>query len=233
VALAAFLKAKRCDIFTDVEGVFTADPRLVENAQKITNLSYEDMLNLSRNGAKVLHPQSVDLAKRHHIPLRVLSSFSFAPGTLISVEGGAYLFGLTYTNGWHLAHASHPFPGECGSGAEAVCVTPQGITYKAVFPPSQGNSPGVGAGAFSPPFLSEKLAAISILTGTCSAENLSSLHRRFLRTLGSAQMPYIEMCSTEARKWQLWVREDDLPSALRFLHNRLQESEDYDHHDVH
>ena len=84
VAIAAALKADRCDIYTDVEGVYTTDPRIVPNAQKLEKVSYEEMLELARVGANVLHPRSVETAKQFKVPLRVRSSFKLDNlGTLI------------------------------------------------------------------------------------------------------------------------------------------------------
>ncbi len=84
VAIAAALKADRCDIYTDVEGVYTTDPRIVPNALKLDTVSYEEMLELARVGANVLHPRSVETAKQFKVPLRVRSSFKLDNlGTLI------------------------------------------------------------------------------------------------------------------------------------------------------
>jgi len=84
VALAAALNAERCDIYTDVEGVYTTDPRVVKNASKLNEISYEEMLELAHAGANVLHPRSVETAKLNHVPLRVRSSFKTDDlGTLI------------------------------------------------------------------------------------------------------------------------------------------------------
>ena len=84
VALAAALEAQRCDIYTDVDGVYTTDPRVVPNASKLDTVSYEEMLELAHAGANVLHPRSVETAKQHSVPLRVRSSFKLDDmGTLI------------------------------------------------------------------------------------------------------------------------------------------------------
>ena len=84
VAIAAALKADRCDIYTDVEGVYATDPRIVPNIQKTDVISYEEMLELARVGANVLHPRSVETAKQFGVPLRVRSSFKLDNmGTLI------------------------------------------------------------------------------------------------------------------------------------------------------
>jgi aspartate kinase len=86
VALAAALKADRCDIFTDVDGVYTTDPRIVTKARKLDRITYEEMLELASQGAKVLQTRSVELAMKYGVRLQVLSSFSDAPGTLVVDE---------------------------------------------------------------------------------------------------------------------------------------------------
>jgi len=83
VALAVAVNADRCDIYTDVEGVFTTDPRLVPRARKLSAITYEEMLELASVGAKVLQTRSVGLAMRYNMALQVLSSFEDKPGTLI------------------------------------------------------------------------------------------------------------------------------------------------------
>ncbi len=84
VALAAALKADRCDIYTDVDGVYTTDPRIVPQAQKLSRISYEEMLEMAALGAKVLHPRSVELAMAWDVPLQVLSSFEEFIGSDLS-----------------------------------------------------------------------------------------------------------------------------------------------------
>jgi len=83
VALAAALHADRCEIYTDVEGVYTADPRLVKNAVKLKEVTYDDMLELATLGAKVLHNRSVELAKKYGVELVVRSSLNHAEGTVV------------------------------------------------------------------------------------------------------------------------------------------------------
>ena len=83
VAVAASLKAQICEIYTDVEGVYTADPRLVPEAHKLAEIGYDEMLELASYGAKVLHPRAVELGELFNIPILVASSFTESPGTLI------------------------------------------------------------------------------------------------------------------------------------------------------
>ena len=88
VALAAAFSADRCDIYTDVDGVYTTDPRIVKKAKKLDFITYEEMLELASQGAKVLQTRSVALAMKYNVNLRVLSSFANVPGTLIAEERG-------------------------------------------------------------------------------------------------------------------------------------------------
>jgi aspartate kinase len=83
VALAAAMKADRCDIYTDVDGVYTTDPRIVPRARKLPVITFEEMLELASVGAKVLQTRSVGLAMREKMPIRVLSSFDDRPGTMV------------------------------------------------------------------------------------------------------------------------------------------------------
>lgn len=87
VALAAALKADVCEIYTDVDGVYTADPRIVKNAAKLDDISYDEMLELASLGANVLHNRSVELAKKYNVNLIVRSSFNKTPGTIVKEVG--------------------------------------------------------------------------------------------------------------------------------------------------
>ena len=85
VALAASLKAERCDIYTDVDGVFTSDPRIVKNVKQLSNVSYEEMLEMSSMGAKVLHNRCVEIGQKYNVPIYVKSTFEKeSVGTLVS-----------------------------------------------------------------------------------------------------------------------------------------------------
>jgi aspartate kinase len=86
VALAAALKADRCDIYTDVDGIYTTDPRIVPSARKLNKITYEEMLELASVGAKVLQTRSVELAMKERVRVQVLSSFTDAPGTMVVDE---------------------------------------------------------------------------------------------------------------------------------------------------
>ena len=101
VALAAALGAERCDIYTDVDGVYTSDPRIVAKARKLEKVTYEEMLEMASLGAKVLQTRSVEMAMKHRVRVQVRSSFSDAPGTLVVDEDEileqAVVSGVTYS----------------------------------------------------------------------------------------------------------------------------------------
>ncbi|MFP8968413.1 aspartate kinase [Pokkaliibacter sp. CJK22405] len=86
VALAAALKADECQIYTDVDGVYTTDPRVVDTARRLSKITFEEMLEMASLGSKVLQIRSVEFAGKYNVPLRVLSSFAEGPGTLITLE---------------------------------------------------------------------------------------------------------------------------------------------------
>ncbi|HKM55655.1 MAG TPA: aspartate kinase, partial [Isosphaeraceae bacterium] len=97
VALAAVLGAGACEIYTDVDGVYTTDPRIVPEAGKIDRISYDEMLELASLGAGVMHSRSIEFAKKYGVPIHVRSSFSDAPGTWIVGESDARRMGVAVT----------------------------------------------------------------------------------------------------------------------------------------
>src|SRR5207302_4152769 len=97
VALAAVLRADACEIYTDVDGVYTTDPRVVPEARRVSRISYDEMLELASLGAGVMHSRSIEFAKKYGVPIHVRSSFSDAPGTWIVAESDARRLGVTVT----------------------------------------------------------------------------------------------------------------------------------------
>ncbi|MEW2518924.1 aspartate kinase [Actinacidiphila alni] len=112
VALAAALDAEVCEIYTDVDGVFTADPRVVKKARKMDWIAFEDMLELASSGSKVLLHRCVEYARRYNIPIHVRSSFSGLPGTWVSSEPPANPPGAAGQGGDHSAQGDHTAQGE-------------------------------------------------------------------------------------------------------------------------
>ncbi len=103
VALSAAIQADSCEIFTDVNGVYTCDPNIYPRARKLEQISYDEMMELAVLGARVLHPRCVELAKKYNVTIRVRSSFDDGPGTQVSEERGqmegALISGVTYSKG--------------------------------------------------------------------------------------------------------------------------------------
>ena len=117
VALAAALGAERCDIYTDVDGVYTSDPRIVTKARKLAKITYEEMLEMASQGAKVLQTRSVEMAMKHRVRVQVLSSFEDTPGTLVVDE----------TKSWNRQlSAASPTAGKKPRSPCSACLTAQG-----------------------------------------------------------------------------------------------------------
>ena len=148
VALAAALKAERCEIYTDVPGVFTADPRVVPNARKLLDLSFEEMLELASYGAGVLHPRSVELGAFYGIPILVASSFSSEQGTLI--HGGEPMESRNRLSG--IAH-----------DLDTAKITVMGIPDR----------PGIAASLFEP--LARAGISVDTIVQNASADNITDL----------------------------------------------------------
>ena len=148
VALAASLAAEVCEIYTDVEGVYTADPRLVPEAHKVDEISYEEMLEMASYGAKIMHPRAVELGELFHIPIRVASSFGQNPGTLI--HGGGSMEVRNKVRG--IAH-----------DLDVAKITVVGVPDK----------PGIAASLFNP--LAEANINVDTIVQNASSNNITDL----------------------------------------------------------
>jgi aspartate kinase len=121
VALASAFRAAECEIFTDVDGIYTADPRVVKEARKLDAVSFEEMLELSASGAGVVHHSAVELAYQYDTPLHVRSSFSSERGTMVSskpVSDGKRIRGIAHTGGMVLVRMRGT--GDSGPAAESL-----------------------------------------------------------------------------------------------------------------
>ena len=148
VALAAALSADRCEIYTDVEGVYTADPRVCPDARKLKDASYEEMLEMATWGARVMHNRAVELGAVYRVPIYVASSFSDAAGTLI--HGGPYMEPTNKVMG--IAHDK-----------DVARITLRGV-------PDQ---PGIAASIFQP--LGEKSISVDTIVQNASVERLTDV----------------------------------------------------------
>ncbi len=148
VALAASLAAEECQIYTDVEGVYTADPRLVPEARRLPEIGYQEMLELASYGAKVMHPRAVELGELFNIPIMVASSFTGQPGTLI--HGGASMEVRNKVSS--IAH-----------DLDVAKITVVGVP----------NQPGIAAALFEP--LAEANISIDTIVQNASINNITDL----------------------------------------------------------
>ena len=158
VALAAALEADRCDIYTDVEGVYTSDPRIVPRARKLDRITYEEMLEMASQGAKVLQTRSVEMAMKHRVRVQVRSSFEDKPGTLVVDEDEiveqALVSGVTYSR-------------------DEAKITLQSVPDR----------PGVAAAIFGP--LADAAVNVDMIVQNISAENG---HTDMTFTVGNADL---------------------------------------------
>ncbi len=243
VALAAALQATACEIYTDVDGVYTADPRVVPEARKLADLSYDEMLEMASLGAKVLHNRSVELARRYGVPLHVLSSFHGNEGTRIRkgvtmeqvvIRGIAHdpdvakiaLLGVPDRPGV----ASEIFQAVGGRGVNVrmiVQASAEGgkndVTFavgthdvKIVLPVVEAARATLGARAF----LYDPDVAILSVVGEGLATSAGTAGTVF-RVLAEADVN-IELISTSSITITCMVRQSDVERAVRALHQALQ-----------
>ena len=196
VAIAAALKADRCEIFTDVEGIYTADPRMVPGARKLNEIGYEEMLELASLGAK-MHPRSIELGGVYRVPIYVASSFSDATGTLIHAigEGPSDAFDLQPHEPGPPAEDSAPLLSPTVENRMEDRIKVTGIAYSAnvakITVQSVPDRPGLAAALFEP--LSD--ASISVDT--------------IVQNTGGDQSTDISFT----------VSRTDLPAAVRLVEN--------------
>ncbi len=154
VALACALGAERCEIYTDVEGIYTADPRVVPGARKISEIGYEEMLELAQLGARVMHPRAVELAELYDLPILVASSFTEASGTLIH----------------RLPNGDAPMPMEIRKNVRGIAHDTDVARITLVAVPDR---PGVAAAIFEP--LAEASISVDTIAQSSGAEGTTDL----------------------------------------------------------
>lgn len=244
VALAAALHADECQIFTDVEGVYTADPRIVPEAKRMTRISFEEMLELSSLGAKVMQIRAVEFAGKYKVPLRVLSTFEEGPGTLIETRMGdlsqSTVSGialnrdeakLVIRNIANEASMAAKILGPISdahieidmflqnfhpSGKTDMAFTVHRRDYQQTLSVLHGIAAEIGAEAITG---DDKIAKLSLVgLGLRSYPRVTS---QLLQALGMANIP-IQMMSTSEIKVSVVIDEKDLESGARALHQMFR-----------
>ncbi len=230
VALAAALGATACEIYTDVEGVYTADPRLVPEARKLHAVSYEEMLELAASGAKVLHLRSVEFARNHGVKLHVRSTFTRDDGTWIREEDErmlekAIISGVTHTRdevvyrveGLDLAEL---FAGlaDAGVNVDTVVQTGSEIVFSAPAEDRVAAETALGrlGGSWS---ARDDLGKVS-LVGAGMKSHPGVAARTFSALSESGIRP--EIVSTSPIKIACFVTSDDVERAVRVLHDTFE-----------
>lgn len=241
VALAAFLKAERCDIYTDVEGVYTADPRWVNGAKKLASLSYEEMFTLASHGAKVLHPQAVAFAQKENVPVRILSSLSKSPGTLIFSSGASEQLISGITHAVDILHVTlKGLPPTWHAGAlHQYCqknhIPLDMLTVKLTSLTSSKEAAFILPGRAGPAVLSflkkmltsfegnahhieqrEEFAQVSVIKGSLRG-HIHHLRHHLLETLLMEKIPIYGL-STAPLKMSVLVEKMQAPQVLHLLH---------------
>jgi aspartate kinase len=176
VALAVALKADECQILTDVDGVYTTDPRVVPNARRLDRLSFEEMLELAGQGSRVLHLRSVEFAAKYNVPLRVLASFGTGPGTLICKEE---------------QRVEAPVVAGVAFNRDEAQISLSGLP----------NAPGIAAAVLSPVAdTSIEIDMIVLATGQSKVDLSFTVHRddfaQAMRLVRTAAAPYIDCAIT-------------------------------------
>lgn len=234
-ALGAALSAKVVDIYTDVDGILTADPRWVSNARPLPAVSYEEICNMAQNGAKVIHPRAVEIAMKAGIPVRVRSTFSDGEGTLVTnaealrkqgiwfdktVTGLAHVhqvtqIGVINNNGpadvqlrVFRAMASH------GISVDFINVMPSGVHYT-VSDHDTPNAIGLLEGLGFKPQIRRACAKVAVIGGGMNGE--PGVMAVIVEALTNSGIPILQSADSNTTIWVL-ISEEDLAKALQALH---------------
>jgi aspartate kinase len=248
VALAAALGAEVCEIYTDVDGVFTADPRLVPTARRIPRLSYEEMLEMAASGAKILHLRCVEYARRFALPIHVRSSFSTKTGTWIldippeEQMEAPIISGVAHERG-EAKITVVGVPDKPGEAAQIFSVVAeQGVNIDMIVQNVSSVATGRTDITFTLPStdLAVAVAALTKAQYQIGFESLQSddqigkvsligagmrthpgVTAKFLTALADAGIN-VEMISTSQIRISVVVREDELPTAVSALHSAFE-----------
>ncbi|MDI6709382.1 MAG: aspartate kinase [Thermoanaerobacterales bacterium] len=234
-ALAVALDAAAIDIYTDVDGVMTADPRIVGEARLLEKVTYNEICQLAQEGAKVIHPRAVEIAMQKNIPLRVKSTFSGAPGTLITSHAEVFpgaidittdrlLTGITYIRnitqfsvpvaGRNAAASLFNALGEAGISVDLINVHPDLVAFtvrEAMAERAAGILDGLGLRPSVRPDCAKVAAVGAAMTG------VPGVMGRIVSTLAAENIPILQSSDSYTTIWVL-VPGEDMERAIRALY---------------
>ncbi|WP_025679847.1 aspartate kinase [Paenibacillus massiliensis] len=239
-AIGAALHADIVDIYTDVDGILTADPRIVEDARPLTYVSYNEICNMAYQGAKVIHPRAVEIAMQANIPVRVRSTFSESEGTLVThpegftkVQPGVvdrYVTGIAYVGNVtqitveteagieQLQLKVFKTMAEHGISVDFINVTPTGAVYTVSDQDGVKALQVLGELGLQPKILSG-CAKVSVIGG--GINGVPGIMAMIVEALTVAGIPILQSADSNTTIWVL-VKKEDMVQALRALHAKFE-----------
>ncbi|MGD0030339.1 aspartate kinase [Paenibacillus illinoisensis] len=239
-ALGAALHAEMVDIYTDVNGILTADPRIVEDARPLTVVSYAEICNMAHHGAKVIHPRAVEIAMQSQIPVRVRSTFADSEGTLVTHPEGfqdvqtgivdRYVTGIAYVS--NVTQITVDVPGgadrlqlkvfktmaENSISVDFINVTPLGVVYTVFDSDSEKAIQVLQEIGLKPQSLSG-CAKVSVIGG--GINGVPGIMARIVESLTLADIQILQSADSNTTIWVL-VKKEDMVQALRALHTSFE-----------
>ncbi|MBD7967275.1 aspartate kinase [Paenibacillus gallinarum] len=239
-ALGAALRADMVDIYTDVEGVLTADPRIVEDAKPLLYVSYAEISNMAHQGAKVIHPRAVEIAMQSHIPVRVRSTFGDGEGTLITHPEGVrdIQSGVVDRHVTGIAHVSNitqitveaeenvgklqlqvfKAMAENGISVDFINVSPSGAVYTVFDYDSEKAIRVLQELGLKPKSLSG-CAKVSVIGG--GINGVPGIMARIVESLADVNIDILQSADSNTTIWVL-VKKEDMVGAVRALHTKFE-----------
>ncbi|MFP4973857.1 aspartate kinase [Paenibacillus sp. CN-4] len=240
-ALGAALRADMVDIYTDVDGILTADPRIVEDAKPLPYVTYTEICNMAYQGAKVIHPRAVEIAMQAQIPVRVRSTFSEGEGTLVTHQEGfkderagivdRYVTGIAYVS--NITQISVDCPEGNGSGIQLqifktmaengisvdfINVTPTGAVYTVFDNVSEKAIHALQELGLRPKSLSG-CAKVSVIGG--GINGVPGIMARIVEALSAQNIQILQSADSNTTIWVL-VKKEDMVQSLRALHHQFE-----------
>ncbi|MWC26511.1 aspartate kinase [Paenibacillus sp. MMS18-CY102] len=237
-AIGAALRAERVDIYTDVNGILTADPRFVSEAKPLTTVGYAEICNMARQGAKVIHPRAVEIAQQARIPLRVRSTFSDDEGTLVTddrtvsnpmvrdkhVTGIAHVAGVTQLSVFakdgqnDVQLQVFQSMARNGISVDFINVTPGGAVYT-VFDNDAAKAVDVLEKLGYIPNMINGCAKVSVIGG--GMNGVPGIMARIVEALSESGVTILQSADSNTTIWVL-VQQEDMVTALRALHAKFE-----------